>query len=97
MIVGTVVFTALSLSLYVLTHIPDPDVDFRPWSDFTGMLIASPIGWVIMGLFGPGWIVLGGLIGALKTRSRGWHWLSAFGVAIFGWIWPTTFWGWMGI
>jgi len=96
-VLGTVAFTALSVSIYVHNHVPEPNVEFRPWYDFRGMILYSPIGWVVIGLFGPGWLVLAGLLGLLKTGKRGWHWLTGVGVAIFGWIWPTISWGWMGI
>ena len=96
-IVGTFGCTTFRVWIYTLTYEPEPDVRFDPWSDLSGMFMLAPLGWLFPGVLGPLWLVLAGLVGALKTRSRVWHWLTAVGCALLGAFWPFVFWGWMGI
>jgi len=96
-IVGTVIFTVCRLALFVAAYEAEPGVNWNPWADLPGMLGLSPIGWAIMGLIGPLWLALGGLIGSLVSRTRRFHWLTFLATIIFGFLWPKTFWAWMSV
>jgi len=91
MIIGTLGFTAARVWFY------EQKVDFNPWEDLVGMYMLSPIGWGIIGLVSPLWIVLAGLITTVKLKKRVWHTLTILGTVFFGATWPSTFWAWMSV
>lgn len=94
---GTMAVTTAVVSFEAIIYVPEPNVEFTPWHDLLGMFQLAPIGWSVIGLFGPLWIIFFGLIALLKTKKRAWHVVTAIGTVIFGLIWPSTAWGWMGV
>ena len=94
---GTVIFTIGRLAIFVANHQMEPGMNWNPWEDLPGMLALSAIGWAVLGLIGPLWLALGGLIGVLIKRTRQFHWLTAFATILFGTMWPKMYWSWMSV
>jgi hypothetical protein len=96
-VLGTWVFTALRVLHLSIVGTHGSPLGFNPWEDLIGMYQIAPLGWAILGLLGPLWLVVAGNIGVLKTRCRWWHIATLLGTIIFGYNWPTSFWAWMSV
>ena len=96
-VAGTWACTALRVLHLSIVGTHGNPLGFNPWKDLIGMYQIAPLGWAILGLIGPLWLVIAGYIGVVKTRSRWWHMVTLIGTIIFGCIWPTSFWAWMSV
>ena len=96
-VAGTWAFTALRVLHLSIVGTHGNPLGFNPWDDLIGMYQIAPLGWAILGLIGPFWLVLAGQIGVIKTKCRWWHLSTLFGTIIFGYNWPTSFWAWMSV
>ena len=96
-IAGTWACTALRVLHLSIVGTYGRALGFNPWNDLIGMYQIAPLGWAILGLIGPIWLVIAGYIGVTKTRCRWWHIAPLIGTLIFGYIWPRSFWAWMSV
>jgi hypothetical protein len=95
MVLGTALFTAIALYWHVLNAGPD---SYKTWSEYPHMMVLSPIGWLLFGLFpGPLWVSLCGLFLTLWKRDRRLLVISAGGAIWFGVFWPEWFWAMMSV